>query len=208
MGLLATFALGAALLAAPADSGSARLRTVSVRLHDYAHLDRRELQVTEGQVSAIYAAIGIAIAWREPVRPDEVQAGLRDWPADPAPELTVLIMSSAMARLVGISDSVAGYAAVAERGGGSVAFSVAERTRRIATCAGVPHARVLASVIAHELGHLLMPQRGHGRSGIMRPQWRPAEFRDLRQLLFSPDEAEAIRTSVDRLHVTLSTANN
>lgn len=210
MGLLSTLALGAVLMAAPATStgGDAATRSITVRLHDYARLDAGLLSLTEQQVSAIYAAIGVVIVWRVPVRPDDVRDGVALWPSDPAPELTMLLMSTAMATAVGIKDSVAGFAAVGANGRGSVAFSVPDRTRRIAECAGVPHAIVLASVVAHELGHLLMSSRGHASSGIMRPLWTPSEFRDRRQSAFAADEADAIRRTVERLRVTTNSASN
>lgn len=210
MGLLSTLALGAVLMTAPATDmgGDAATRSVTVRLHDYAKLDAALLRVTEEQVSAIYAAIGVVVIWRMPVRPNDVRDGLSPWPSDPAPELTMLLMSTAMAAAVGIKDGVAGFAAVGASGGGSVAFTVPDRTRRIADCAGLPHTIVLASVIAHELGHLLMSTRGHSSSGIMRPQWTPSEFRDRRQSAFAADEANSIRRTVERLRFASTAANH
>lgn len=179
-----------------------------MRLHDYARLDAGLLRVTEEQVTAIYAAIGVVVVWRMPVRPNDVRDGLSLWPSDSAPELTMLLMSTAMAAAVGIKDGVAGFAAVGAKGGGSVAFTVPDRTRRIAECAGVPHPMVLASVIAHELGHLLMSTRGHSASGIMRPQWTPSEFLDRRQSAFAAGEADSIRRTVERLRFAATSANN
>lgn len=78
MGLLSRLARGAVLMAAPATGtgGDAATRSVTVRLRDYARLDAGLLRVTEAQVSAIYAAIGVVVIWRMPVRPNDVRDGL------------------------------------------------------------------------------------------------------------------------------------
>ena len=87
MGLLSTLALGAVLMAAPATGMGcyAATRSVTVRLRDYARLDAGLLRVTEAQVSAIYAAIGVAVIWRMPAGPAERRAR---WPVALLPPTT------------------------------------------------------------------------------------------------------------------------
>ncbi|MGC4085642.1 MAG: hypothetical protein QM736_26835 [Vicinamibacterales bacterium] len=174
-------------------------RTISVRLHDYALLDDDELLAAERQVADIYASVGVLIDWRQPVRPARITAGIEEWPRDPAATLTVLVVTSPMAHGIGVKNDVAGYAAVSPTDGGSVAFVVADRTRRIAESGGVPHTRVLSQVIAHELAHLLMPDRPHSHDGIMRATWHPIDFRYEMTRAFSRAEAEIIRRGVARL---------
>jgi hypothetical protein len=43
------------------------------------------------------------------------------------------------------------------------------RVREHARATGSGYARVLALTLAHEVGHLLLPEYSHARSGLMRP---------------------------------------
>lgn len=201
-------AVTAAAATAATASADAAVRTISVRLHDYAGLRDPELLDTQRQVSAIYAAVGVILEWRIPVHPERVKAGLDDWPSDSAATLSVLIVSAAMARSIGIRHDVAGYAAVSPETGGSIAFIVAPRTQRIAESAMVAHARVLSGVVAHELAHLLMPNRPHSHDGIMRANWQPWEFRFEDRRTFSRAEADIIRRGVARLSQVARQADN
>jgi hypothetical protein len=53
----------------------------------------------------------------------------------------------------------------------------------------------LAVAIAHELGHLLLPEGAHSKSGLMRESWDANHFRSAAAglLHFSPESAETIR---------------
>lgn len=183
-------------------------RTVSVRIHDYAHLGEHELSEAQRLVSVIYEAVGVRLDWRTPVRPVDVEHGLRGWPSDGAPALTILSITSGMSRRLGMRAGVAGYAAVTRDRGGRLCFIVADRTAATARRAGLSHTRVLSSVIAHELAHLLMPNRSHSRSGIMRPRWDPSEFAETLSHAFSSDEARDIRTTVARIASDVMPAAN
>src|SRR5262249_26233723 len=56
---------------------------------------------------------------------------------------------------------------------------------------------MLAHVIAHELGHLLLRASAHSSSGIMRADWDKAVARDAasRSLTFTEGQAARIRAS-------------
>jgi hypothetical protein len=49
---------------------------------------------------------------------------------------------------------------------------------------------VLARVLAHEIGHQMLPLQGHSESGIMRPS---LNYRAAAPPTFTHDEAAAIR---------------
>ncbi len=211
MVFLPAFVLALSLVGAdPAAPAAAELvsRTVSVRIHDYANLGEQELIEAQRLVSAIYESVGVRLDWRSPVRPADVEHGLRRWPSDGAPALTILAITSGRSRRLGIKAGVAGYAAVTRDRGGRLCFIVADRTAATARRAGLAHPRVLSSVIAHELAHLLMPNRSHSRSGIMRPRWDPWEFAETLSHAFSTDEARDIRTTVARIAAGVRPAAN
>lgn len=56
---------------------------------------------------------------------------------------------------------------------------------------------VLAHVMAHEIGHLLLPY-GHSSTGLMRANWDVADLRRAvyRQLKFTPEQAALIRAKL------------
>jgi len=210
MGWLPALAL-AALMVAPSSAAlsvDGLNRTVSVRVHDYVGLGAAEVAEAQRQASAFYATIGVVLDWRQTVRPDEVREGLARWPCDAPASLAVVILSTAMAQHVHAGEDIAGYAAVDGAASGNVAYIVADRTRWIAEGGHVTHARVLAGVMTHELAHLLMPQRGHSASGIMRPVWQPGEFRVLPRQAFSAGEARDIRAGVASLRAAVAPGNN
>jgi len=61
----------------------------------------------------------------------------------------------------------------------------------------VPELRsaILAHVIAHEIGHLLMRTNGHSPDGVMKAHWTASDYGRMahRPLPFRPDDAEMMR---------------
>jgi hypothetical protein len=169
---------------------------VSIRIHDYARIEGRQLQRAERQISDIYGAIGVRLEWREPVQPLEIEAGRGRWPDDGAATVTIVILGPGMGNRLKASADVAGYAPITREHGGRIAFVFGAKTRIIASDGGVEHCQVLAGVIAHELAHLLMPERSHSEQGMMRPHWTPVEFREIYRRRFSASEAASIRQTV------------
>jgi len=191
---------GSTVAASPREAMGA----VSIRIYDYAQIDRRQLQRAQRRVSAIYEEIGVRIDWRAAVKPSEIEGGREQWPHDPPAHVTVVVLASAMGRRFNLRGDVAGYAPITRERGGRVAYIFGERTRAIAAEAIVDQSDVLAGVIAHELAHLLMPQRSHSRDGVMRPNWTPAEFKALNRERFSASEADSIRQTVQAMGATPS----
>jgi hypothetical protein len=168
---------------------------VSIRIHDYAHIEARQLQYAERQVSDAYTRIGVRLDWRRAVRPSEIEAGRGRWPDDAA-FFTIVVLAPEMANKLALPSEVAGYAPITREHGGRVAYVLGGRTRDIAAAGGTDHATVLAAVIAHELAHLLMPARSHSPDGVMRALWNPAEFQRFYRERFSVAEGDSIRKAV------------
>ena len=67
---------------------------------------------------------------------------------------------------------------------------------------------ILGHAVAHEIGHLLLGDRGHSAAGVMKKRWGVAEKTHMQQkrLLFGPEEAVRIRNALRRRlarHATL-----
>jgi hypothetical protein len=88
---------------------------------------------------------------------------------------------------------------VGERNRVGVFYSRIERVSRDRTIGlGASVADVLAHVIAHEIGHLLLNWKTHSAEGIMRTEWTIVEFAAMRKrkLFFTTYEARAMRRAV------------
>ena len=89
-------------------------------------------------------------------------------------------------------------AAIRTAQGTRVAYVFYRRVESQAAQYAVSPAFVLACAIAHEVGHLLMPetmQSRHATAGLMRACWDRDDFRraDMGQLRFMPEQAVLIR---------------
>jgi hypothetical protein len=89
-------------------------------------------------------------------------------------------------------------AAMPSSDGIGTAWVFYNRVGREADRHGVAIAPVLASAIAHEIGHLLQRHRGHAERGLMRASWNHADYLRAtnRRLRFSPADAAQFESSV------------
>jgi hypothetical protein len=89
-------------------------------------------------------------------------------------------------------------AALRTPGGTALAYVFYRRVEAEAERYGVSSGLVLACAIAHELGHLLLPDALHAASGLMRACWSRDEFTRAEQgrLRFLPDDVARIRAGL------------
>ena len=78
---------------------------------------------------------------------------------------------------------------------GTTAFVFSDRVAAFAEAHRLAEADVLASALAHEIGHLLLPPNAHAANGIMRASWRPAFFPPKAPGIagFPPEQARLLR---------------
>jgi hypothetical protein len=140
------------------------------------------------EVTRVYADIGVPLEWREPGEPR----------ADRQPVIRVVLLPYETGDLRRSEKTVMG-AAVRAPGGSAAAYVFYRRVRTEADRYEVSAALVLACAIAHELGHLLLPVRGHASAGLMRACWSRDEFHraEQGQLKFLPGEVAAIRARLE-----------
>jgi hypothetical protein len=69
-----------------------------------------------------------------------------------------------------------------------------ERTAR-----AISQPALLAHVVAHEIGHLLLGPNSHSGRGVMRARWRPEDLQEMEigQLVFAAEQAKLIRGRMD-----------
>lgn len=167
-----------ALRATTADGAD---RTVLLRVDNRAGVTPTSLAQAQRQAAEIYAAIGVTLVWADRSASDGGRADL---------ELTVVLVppggAEAMLRGSGLSKLVLG---VAPTDSGR-AFIFCDRIAKLAPQAGVFEI-TLGRVIAHEVGHLLLPAMGHSRGGIM---GAALDYQARKTPAFTPAQAESIVT--------------
>jgi hypothetical protein len=94
-----------------------------------------------------------------------------------------------------VQPSVLGYTQIAQGKRGIRAYVFWRRVERASQKFTASLDKVLAIAIAHELGHMLLPNGKHAKTGLMRAPWDANHFRSASAglLAFSPDCAALIQ---------------
>jgi hypothetical protein len=166
---------------------------LTMRIDDYAHLDPIAIGRAQRLVSEIYRGAGVRAAWAETLHPTGEVECTPDCDADE--DVTIMVLSASMGERKRLAKGALGSAAVGPGGGGRIAYVLYDRIAAAAIDADWSTADVLALVIAHEVGHLLLPIGSHSADGLMRAHWNIEELRrNSRHILsFTPGQAELIR---------------
>jgi hypothetical protein len=133
-----------------------------VQLRDFAGHPHDVLTKAEADVTAIYKRAGIDIVW---VDLAEQNATLR---GDGL--ITVNILTRALAREAHPLRNALGFTPVTQPAG-HVTYVIGYRIDEMAREFRLNTATVLGATIAHEIGHLLLPNVPHSIAGIMRASW-------------------------------------
>jgi hypothetical protein len=75
---------------------------------------------------------------------------------------------------------------------------------------GMQASQLLGHVMAHEMGHLLLPNGAHASTGVMRQEWDKTQAKNAATglLTFTPDEASVIRERLRASASPLAHAHN
>ena len=176
-----TLGLAAMLLAGTTTaSAHSTLPRVEVCVADPEHVDGRVVLGATMQASRIYAEAGIAVIWVNSCSPDTVV-------------LTLLTgeREKTMIRELAAGTRVLGFALASAR-------RVYIFYDRISVTSGFTFERLLERVIAHEIGHVLLPGQGHCERGLMRAQAalaEPATFTDAQRTFMRRFVTEGMRAA-------------
>ena len=140
----------------------------------------QELLEARQQASMIYDSIDVSLVWTDETGPDE---GTK--------HLVAIVLSDARTeRFLRGSELPPSILGVAPHQTNRI-YVFWDRIVRRALENDVLPQIVLARVLAHEIGHHLLPQQGHSDSGIMRPS---LDYRLSEPPAFTTAQAESIRT--------------
>lgn len=153
---------------------------IVIRLDNYAAISRADESDTAATVKRIFAAAGIATVWTAVGDASDAR-GLH---------VRVLLLSREMARQkIARERQTAGIMGVAVPGA-EYAYIFTNRIASMAARHGDYFPRLLGQVIAHEVGHLVLPIRGHAEQGIMRAD---LGVRSQRHSYFTTEQGVGIR---------------
>lgn len=159
-----------------------REATIVVQVGNYADIPPKDLANAERVANHVYAAIGVRMIWVH----DE---GPTDDPQDLRVYLRLLSRDMANRKISTerIAGDVLGHAISPSR----CAYVFDHRILSVAMQHGHDYARVLGLVIAHEIGHIVLPTNGHSDVGIMSPNVFLRSKYNL--VYFTSGQGEAVR---------------
>lgn len=142
----------------------------------------------QAEVARIYAAAGVKLVWTG---------------SSPAlPSLILMIVSERDFGAQGAAANAMGAAPAADEGAGRPAYAFYNRIEASSQHYGTDVAKILGSVIAHELGHLLLARGAHAAAGIMKATWDSRDMVLIASSLlgFTNEQARLIRSRVGEMH--------
>ena len=182
--------VGLSATAGAADRGDKR--SVTVRVDDYASIADDLLATVQDEVG-VYTGIGVETTWVETRRKS---SELPDTPTRNAADLTVIVLSPSMTtRMAPPEDAIGMAANTAHTGQGRIAYVFYERLQTVTLQCDGSDVAALTFVMAHEIGHLLLPDGSHSDTGVMHGRWNRETLRrlDVRRLRFTPLQGRQIR---------------
>jgi hypothetical protein len=167
---------------------------INVRVHNYAQVSTEILTQAEAEAAEILGKAGIEIAWTncDPTRKDLGDAAECNQLQGPT-TLFVRILPY-FGVIPGTDKQTMGFAL------GTLASVSIRRVSEEAAEFGVKPYEVLGPAIAHELGHILLGQKGHSPTGIMRARWRREDYERAPRgaFNFTAEQARSVRAEVRR----------
>lgn len=173
--------------------GLAQNPQVTVFVYNDARIPEDILYRAERQAAKTFQQAGVAALWLNCSAFGKPSCDGLDRPDHLVLRITPNVISS-------ISDSAFGIAFVGDDETGRNADVFWKRVQQIQQTAKVDVSLILGSVMAHEMGHLLLGSRSHAVSGLMRARWQPDELRLIRMgaLQFLPEQGQRMRTKLER----------
>ena len=199
--LLTSIARPAVALELPPAQINHALKIV-LRVYNYAKVPRKTLASALQEAQHIFEKANVETDWlvcpiaASPEKPnsacdDEKPSGLL--------VIDVSVLPESMADRLDAHDEDVGFALSTSGGGGFEAGVFSDRVTKLAESRRIVDCRLLLAVVmAHEIGHLLLGRESHSPSGIMRATWDREEMALAGQgyLLFTPGQAEQLRRAL------------
>jgi hypothetical protein len=142
-----------------------------------------DLGKAKSETTRIFEAAGIAISW------ESVSA-----PISSGPSVTISLAAHPGESMTMVHGGPKRALAITSPSASRI-FVFCARIASLAARSGEPFHAILGRVMAHEVGHLLLPGRPHSRTGVMAGR---VDYRSEQPPLFSDEESALIRGSIAR----------
>jgi hypothetical protein len=151
--------------------------TLDLQMRNDAQVPAHVLEQSQDEVRRIFAGAGLEVRWTET-----------------APRFPIQIVGQVLGFDRALSPVMG---AALRRPNGSLAQVFFKQVQDFARTYHVDLSRMLAYVIAHEIGHLLMPGGAHSPTGVMQAGWDKTLVRDATggSLTFTEIQAARIRAA-------------
>jgi hypothetical protein len=166
---------------------------MTISVHDYADVPTGLLSAAEEQSKKIYHRAGLETVWLNcSAKLEKIEAESCRFCDNT--HLTLKILPHAVNAQVRDRIDVLGTAYPSDKGGGYFAYVFYDRVQELAKRKRLGHA-LLADVMAHEIGHLLLGSNSHSSSGIMSGRWDYDELRAIAEgsMSFIPSQSKEMR---------------
>lgn len=172
------------VIAAAAAEGEIR-----VRLQDYANVAPVWLVKAKAVATAILASAGVAVSWWDCSPSSEERDAVCSLPPGPM-DIQMRILTEAMAKRLPRTRNSMGSAMVTGRFP-SIASAFYHRAEELDGGKSGAAAEILGGILAHEIGHLLLAERSHSATGLLRAHWENEDLRRIAcgTLRFTPEQA-------------------
>jgi hypothetical protein len=148
---------------------------VRIWILDYARIANDVIAQAQQRVTDIYNIIGVQVRWQTTVRPLNPSSSVADTLTEPS-DFVLIVLNRNMTRRLKVAPDALGMAIVPPQGGGRIAYVLFDRVTQVARAARSDLIDVLGRVMAHEIGHLMLPDGSHSGRGLMRADWNIKEL--------------------------------
>lgn len=199
-GCPARMVMAAALLGTvpPAVAEPVEPQTILLVVVNQAEVPQEVLKRGEREATRVYRSLGINLLWTDTLE------------STTNPRIIVNIVSKPTGGIPSVPDFLAvksadwrvlGVAPGNKERRDLVAWAFYERILDFTTILGLDPGVLLGHVIAHEIGHLLLPYDSHSQVGLMRSGWDKLQAANaaMGTLTFTPGESGLIRRSLARM---------
>jgi hypothetical protein len=162
-------------------------QAILVRMVNQAEAPAKVVGLAEQETTRHFATIGLSVTWLASAAEPDV------------PHLTVTLLDERVGSTLPIPATMVGATPRPENGRGNRAYVIYDRVRDWADRDHLDVARVLAAMMSHEMGHMLLPAPAHAPSGLMKATFNRTDLLVIGsgQLAFSPETARRMLGHVE-----------
>ena len=180
-------------------AGTDGIKQITVRIHNYAQVESGVLLDAERTTNDILRVAGVEVVWLE-CSGDQIPAKEPpcETPMGPT-DLTLNLLPRSMSDRFHLRVDAFGVALEDADGGlGFDAWIFCDLVKDGAAQRQLSRSVLLGTVIAHELGHLLLSTNSHSAFGLMRANWSGKELSAVehRAMYFSSSESKRIQQAM------------